>query len=100
MMKKLFAKMKESKAVKKVATVTSAMTMALGAYLYSSTPTFAAPNTGNADLDTLVGAMETGATSMKTAAMYIIGFVILIAVVLLGARWAWGVFRGWMAAAK
>lgn len=92
-MKKILDKVNQHR--KKVTAAVS--TLALFTMAKSS---FAASNTGSADLDTLIGSMETGATSMKTGGMYIIGFVILIAVVLFGAKWLWGLFRGWMSAAK
>lgn len=79
----------------------SAIATATAAFaLFAAQKTYAAANTGSTDLDTLIDSMETGAQSMKTGGMYIIAFIILIAVVLFGARWLWGVFRSWMASAK
>lgn len=92
-MKKFMEKVNKHR--KKVTTGISAF-----ALMAMAKTSLAASNTGSADLDTLIGSMETGATSMKTGGMYIIGFVILIAVVLFGAKWLWGLFRGWMSAAK
>lgn len=63
-------------------------------------PTFAAANTGNTDLDGLIDSMETGLDTIKTGGLYIVAAVIVIAVVFLGARWLWNMFRGWLAKAQ
>lgn len=92
-MKKFFEKLNKHRKKATAAVSTAAL-------LLMAQVSHAAPATGSDDLDTLIGSMETGATSMKTGGMYIIGFVILIAVVLFGAKWLWGLFRGWMSQAK
>lgn len=56
-------------------------------------------NTGNADLDVLVGNMESGLGSIKTGGLYIISAIIVIAVVFLGGRWLWNLFRSWLSRA-
>jgi TrbC/VIRB2 pilin len=87
---------KASKLSKKaVAAATSAM-----AVMAMASSAFAAPSTGNTDLDNVITQLETGATSLKTGAIYVIGFIILIAIAIYGIRWIWGIFRGWMAAAR
>ncbi|USG68558.1 hypothetical protein NDK47_27550 (plasmid) [Brevibacillus ruminantium] len=74
--------------------------LALAAFVTAATPSFAAVNTGNADLDNVIGTLDEGATSMKVGALYVIGAVILIAIGIFGIRWIWGIFRGWMSMAK
>lgn len=85
---------------KKSAGKVTAATLALGSFLSVAAPTFAAPATGNADLDAVLTQLNDGATSMKTGALWIIGAVILIAIGIFGIRWIWGIFRGWMSMAK
>lgn len=54
------------------------------------------PATGNSDLDVVIASMESGTDSIKKGGLYIIAFVILVAVVFFGARWLWNMWRGWM----
>ncbi|SHJ54335.1 hypothetical protein [Paramaledivibacter caminithermalis] len=92
-MKNILSKIKNNK---KLTVMTLALTMALS----SASMCFATgANTGNADLDTLIGNMESGLTSIKTGGLYIIGAVIVIAVVFLGGRWLWNLFRSWLSRA-
>lgn len=58
------------------------------------------PNTGNADLDVILGNMDSGLDTIKTGGLYIISGVILIAIVFFGARWLWNMWRAWMARAQ
>lgn len=67
-------------------------------------PTFASatsttPNTGNTDLDTLINNMTSGLDSIKVGGLYIISAIIVIAVVFLGGRWLWNLFRSWLSRA-
>ena len=78
--------------VKKRKVIFLGTTMAATNLLHS----FATPNTGNTDLDTIIGSMEVGTESMKAGGLYIVGIVIVVAVVFFGARWLWNMWRGWM----
>lgn len=94
-MKKLFSKLKNNK---KLTTMSLALTMSMA----SASLCFAdgsGANTGNSDLDSMIGTMHGGLTSIKTGGMYLVGAVITVAVVFLGGRWLWNLFRGWLAKA-
>lgn len=57
------------------------------------------PATGNTDLDTIIGSMDTGLASIKVGGLYILAAVILIAITFFGARWLWNMWRSWMSRA-
>jgi type IV secretory pathway VirB2 component (pilin) len=90
-MKKILAKVKgySKKAVMMAVAVMALMSQA-----------FAAPNTGNADLDTILTTLDSGLTTIKTGGLYIVGGVVVIAVVFFGARWLFNMFRSWLARAQ
>jgi hypothetical protein len=63
-------------------------------------PAFAAGASGNADLDTLIQSMTDGLDTVKKGGLYIVGAIIVVAVVFLGARWLWNMFRSWLSRAQ
>lgn len=64
----------------------------------ASVPTFA--SSGNSDLGTISDAMTDFLTSLKTYGVAIVVAVIAFALIFVGARWLWGMFRQWLAGAK
>jgi len=93
-MKKIFSKLKQNR---KLRTLVMSLTLALS----SMSMAFAAdPATGNTDLDTMLGNMTGGLDSIKVGGLYIVGAVITVAVVFLGGRWLWSLFRSWLSRAS
>lgn len=64
-----------------------------------ASPCFAADVDGT-DLGTIADAMTGFLTSLKTYGVAIVIAVIAFALIFVGARWLWGMFRQWLASAK
>ena len=61
---------------------------------------FADSITGNGDLDTVLGFLNDGTENLKKGGLYIIGVLIVIAVIFFGARWLFNMWRSWMSRAQ
>lgn len=76
--------------------------LVLGSMLASASinTCFADSITGNGDLDTVLGFLNDGTENLKKGGLYIIGVLIVIAVIFFGARWLFNMWRSWMSRAQ